>query len=348
MRYRLTGTTRFREYFPPEITGDPARITRTGAEFEIDVPNSARPAVPVVPYILPTFEWEQVAERSGEGEPWLALFRTRRGNGLRVYLERPWYSSGVGELLGLVLWPFPSLNPGNYARLTSVMGKDPIHNTLPPHAALTLDDFTNVAANRWGLSLEELPISLWGVAGFNVEYNQERGLWFADIKFNPQRLNTYYPFLRLALCRYQPISVLHAHLSRVHLSDFIQVVPDRQLALRFLDEGKSLYVQVVGQGRGNYPGNQVEVRLETHDPEIPGELGWSAAWPQNADAQPHYLKPVLLNQAQFSYRWDGIVPLPAARGSLPMRIAVREYEYYPGDMQRQPDRRLVYADTVEL
>ena len=29
----------------------------------------------------------------------------RTGGGLRIYMDRPWYSSGDGELLGVVVWP---------------------------------------------------------------------------------------------------------------------------------------------------------------------------------------------------------------------------------------------------
>ena len=42
-------------------------------------------------YVVPTFKWVE----SGDG-----LTRERVGRGLRVYLDRPWYSSGDGELLG--------------------------------------------------------------------------------------------------------------------------------------------------------------------------------------------------------------------------------------------------------
>lgn len=39
--------------------------------------------------------------------------------------------------------------------------------------------------------------------------------------------NTYFPFVRLALVRYQPISGLNAHLSCVVLADLAQLMPDR-------------------------------------------------------------------------------------------------------------------------
>jgi hypothetical protein len=43
----------------------------------------------------------------------------------------------------------------------------------------------------------------------------------------------YFPFVRLALARYQPQSVPDAHLSRVVLVDFAQLVPNRSASVTF-------------------------------------------------------------------------------------------------------------------
>jgi hypothetical protein len=94
--YWMTATTRFREYFPASITNDPANITRVADEVTIDVPSSARPAAPKVLYVVPTFGWDV---QSGQGAN---LTRTR-SIGLRVYLDRPWHSTGDGEMLGVVV-----------------------------------------------------------------------------------------------------------------------------------------------------------------------------------------------------------------------------------------------------
>lgn len=100
VRYTPTATTRFREYFPPEITNVPALVTSTGDSVTVDVPSSARPASPDVRYIVPTWEWK--TERLPvDGR--LAVRRVRTGGGLRVYLGRPWFSSGPDELLGVVV-----------------------------------------------------------------------------------------------------------------------------------------------------------------------------------------------------------------------------------------------------
>ena len=45
-----------------------------------------------------------------------------------------------------------------------------------------------------------------------------------DIEVNTGE--SYYPFIRLALCRFQPKSLMNAHLSRVIQCDFAQIAPD--------------------------------------------------------------------------------------------------------------------------
>ncbi|SFR93409.1 hypothetical protein SAMN04487846_0796 [Microbacterium sp. cf046] len=100
VEYTPQATTRFREYFPPKITDDPQLITSVGEPLTVDVPSSSRPAPPDVKYLVPYWEWR--TEELGLDAP-LAVRRVRTAGGLRVYLGRPWFSSGPDELLGVVL-----------------------------------------------------------------------------------------------------------------------------------------------------------------------------------------------------------------------------------------------------
>jgi hypothetical protein len=102
--YFLRATTAFREYFPAAVTADVKNITRDGPKVTISVPNRARPAAPKVLYAVPSFGWDPVRPRRPIA-PGAKLSSRRLGGGLRVYLERPWFSSGDGELLGVVLRP---------------------------------------------------------------------------------------------------------------------------------------------------------------------------------------------------------------------------------------------------
>lgn len=117
--YMATATTRFREYFPLEITdrtvgGD--LTSHVGPTQRLNVPSSHRPDPPQIEYIVPTWTWEErtvVGARARLGGGFGALspttVRKRVGGGLRVYLSRPWYSSGADELLGVVVRQQPWL-----------------------------------------------------------------------------------------------------------------------------------------------------------------------------------------------------------------------------------------------
>ena len=51
------------------------------------------------------------------------------------------------------------------------------------------------------------------IAPHDVFYDQERRLWFCDIEVNWGA--SYFPFIRLALARYQPVALENAYLSNI-------------------------------------------------------------------------------------------------------------------------------------
>lgn len=109
--YRATATTRFREFFPPEVTDQAIAgedlIRHLGPTVRLNVPSSHRPDPPRVQYVVPTWSWEDRAAIGIAGTQAARIgvtrVRTRTGGGLRVYLSRPWFSSGEDEQLGVVI-----------------------------------------------------------------------------------------------------------------------------------------------------------------------------------------------------------------------------------------------------
>ncbi|UCC64446.1 MAG: hypothetical protein JSV36_05140, partial [Anaerolineae bacterium] len=112
--YHSVATTRFREFLPSPIANDPSRIQRVEPTTDPSdqvipalvhhIPNAARPAAPDLLYALPTFRWE----RQDEGDHRVHI---RHGKAVRVWLRRPWFSSGDGEQLAVVLKPGVKLPP---------------------------------------------------------------------------------------------------------------------------------------------------------------------------------------------------------------------------------------------
>jgi hypothetical protein len=106
IEYQFRATTRFPEYFRPDllapnaaVSGDDGRSV-VGPKVSVSVPSSARPAAPVVHSVLPLFRWSD----GTEPEQPVARRHGRRA-GVRIFLERPWFTSGDGELLGILLGP---------------------------------------------------------------------------------------------------------------------------------------------------------------------------------------------------------------------------------------------------
>jgi hypothetical protein len=286
--YALVGTTRFREHFPPAIANDPKKLVRPLAEAldpdgsptkELDIPNSARPVAPRVVSILPTFHWS-------ESEALNVRTRERRGGGLRVYLERPWFQSGEGEQLGVVIKsptaPLGGKEAERLQKYTSEWAMDPLWKAAET-GPLRIADFATGKASPLPRQLAEIPSTFVGVVGFDPEYNPTRRLWFADIAMNVD--TSYFPFVRLALSRYQPKSIDGAHLSSIVLSDFVQVAPHRRVDydLRNVSPNGSLGVVLRGPGhaltdRIATGGTVVVARLERreHGDSMSDELlGWT-------------------------------------------------------------------------
>jgi hypothetical protein len=319
VNYSPSGSTRFREYFPLGITKDPenlVRPTKTEAATTLDAhaDNSTRPDAPKPLYALPLFEWK----RTGGG----TLFHaSRRGAGLRVYMDRPWYSSGEGELLGVALRP-PAVGIGSskaeaLKKYTSEWGMDPLWSSTQT-AALATGDFIGDPESISGLPLAELEGAVVDVVGYTPEFDPERKLWFCDILLDPK--TAYFPMIRLALVRFQPHSLPGAHISNVVLADFVQVVPHRDVDYDTADP-KQIKITVNGPSYAAPP--SMIVRLEKPSGIGSGdELGWTpfatsvlrvvdptpehTVWQGNisADGQPSPIRIVVLEVEAHSV--DGI------------------------------------------
>lgn len=317
VRYTLRATTRFREYLPQALYAERAEVTRVGpiamgpamkigapddpgapvlamasaTAANTVVPASAPPDAPRVLYTVPTFRWNDSASPG-------RLDSTRLGNGLRVWLDRPWFSSGDGELLGVVILgdgtKFTDI-PAPLVPLVTQWGMDPLWATDPPSFRTRVADFgARVADER--VSLREMPGQQVHVVGHRVFWDEARRLWYCDVELDPGR--TYMPFVRLALVRYQPNALANARISKVVLAEFAQVLPRRRATfqrnaaqvaftlrgpvpsagpMQFpLDSEYADISFVPGPGQMVETGrNRVELVLQTRDPALDTDLAWS-------------------------------------------------------------------------
>jgi hypothetical protein len=344
--YTAVAATRFREYFQEKgLT-----LTRTSEPLLVDVPSSARPLAPEVNCVVPIFGWERQETTNVKTS-------VRFGYGLRVYLNRPWYSSGLDELLGVVLWPAhdpvnnPSPNPPpDYATrekfkpYLTQWGNDPIWQSgnMKPIPAVT--DFPKATATGASLILEETS-QTFDVVGHLVSFDQQRGLWYCDIVVQSQ--SAYTPFLRLALARYQPHSILGVELSKVVLADYAQLTPNRSAFLS-IDENapQRARVAIGGLGPKEPTQNVITVSVEQRRAGINSDLAWDPA-PASVvsiteDAPAHSEPNAAL--------WSGTILFTKTPAPSAFRIVIREYELFFADIVAildLPVERLIYAAVLD-
>lgn len=366
--YRMRATTRYREYFPALLTPAVDDLSLVGPSRTLDVPSAARPAKILVREILPLFRWEESTEPAHP----FGLRRTRR-SGLRVYLERPWYSSGEGELLGVLI---SHGNDPAVADEVSQWGSDPIFLQQGPamRSALPLTDLLHAIgfddrpqpgrpvgapASHRLVDRAGQP-SVW-VLGYQPEYSVERGLWYVDIAFDPG--TALWPFVRLSVARYQPNSLDGLHLGPVLPCDFAQLPPERTATLSRTDE---MHARVVVTGAVGHPrverkermGTFVELvahtrklraRLERFDESVGTDLGWSTIAQQELP---------ILGVDGTMVSWAGEIALPeevpprTPGTSARWRVTLEEWEYLPADTGAGGtggwQGRIVYADHLPL
>jgi hypothetical protein len=335
--YRAVAASRFQEHF--EEAG--LDFTRTGPTLMVDVPSSARPLAPQVAYVVPTFGWQREEASNVKSS-------VRLGNGLRIYLQRPWYSSGADELLGVVLWPEARPDPDYATRemfkpYFTQWGADPIWESGDLAAVPRWSNFTAATASASQLHLEGTPL-LVDVAGHPVGFDEERRLWYCDLEVS--MMLTYAPFVRLALARYQPHSIEGVELSRVVLADFAQLTPTRSAVLT-IDPGDTRRARlfVGGLGPTAPTRSQVDVSVERRIPDIPTDLGWEPA-PASVvgvvEDQPPPTEP-------DAVLWSGSIEFASPPSPGSYRVVVREYERIEVDAASDVQmlgERLVYAATL--
>ena len=341
--YQAIATTRFREYFPPAITNDPENLIRKSEPQTVNILSSARPDAPKVRYVLPTFAWESQTE-----DAW--NFSRRRGGGLRIYLDRPWFSSGEGELLGALLWGCPPTDPTQPLTVPDVLrpyvtqwGRDPIWAVAgPPAEAVPREEhFLNAVAFGHGLTLDELtqlPDFSFTVAGHTVAYDDARRLWFCDIELDIGL--SYFPFVRLALARYQPDSLPTCQLSRAVLADFVQLTPDRSASIT-LDPIDPTALELAVSGR-------TDVGVEN---QIIGAILETQPAGSNDDAAWVPVQTISLQRNDWfgpTRLWTAQITLPAPRSSQAFRLVIEEFEVFQRDREGVKTRRLVYADILNI
>jgi len=337
--YRLTATSRFREYYPNE--SESAFQIRSEALMPLIVKSSQRPAVPSIAYVIPSFGKEEGYSKT------TATWRRGRSGAIRVYLNRPWYSSGSKERLGVVYPTAGTVTPdGKLVDFITRWGVDPIWKA----GALTqqcpdVKDFQGYLEKQEGCPLAEFPNTdprSVDVVGYEVHYDEKRQMWYCDVQLLPR--HAYFPFARLGLVRFQPNSITGAHISPVVLSDFAQIAPNRWAHLQVRHKTVTLCVSGVTYStslEGASAGSVLQVSVQQRWHAVGGDVGWIT---------PPWGGPFrdfrVTHQGDLTM-WEKSFSLPHSPSLFKYRLLIEEFEQILGDGDGKGDRNVMKTYTVE-
>ena len=391
VNYSPVAATRYREYFTGIFdtavkNGKTVLQTQTGEAVQLNILSSARPTIPVIDYVVPSFNW--LKTKAGNIDTHL-----RTGN-IRVYLKRPWYSSGDDEKIAVILPSKGVMQKSIQEKYCTVWGKDPafvapdLNNSNYP----VQEHFPNAEAYK-KLGFDKFPLAAEydtvhlaeendtvSIAAFTVLFDKEKQLHYADI---PVFIAfAYFPFVKLSLARYQRNSLRQNEtdccLSNTVQTDWIQVVPARATALMPLKGSPNIYDVVVrGTPAGVTPGQamlkavnngsvKVKITITVENTSIPksDEAFISVNDRGQGLKTTEYIKQTELNDTHFKNgQIEFIERITVNSGGA--KIVIREYELHEADPIRahakqksnafgqpnyQPEyaERLVFMDVYEL
>ncbi|HTV11954.1 MAG TPA: hypothetical protein VME20_08825 [Acidimicrobiales bacterium] len=269
-----------------DLTWVPAD-TATGKAHVVQVLSSARPAAPKVAKVTPAWSVSGVGGSLASG----GISYARTGGYLRVYLERPWFSSGVDERLGVVSSPpgegsfYAGLSVAQQAQWVTTMGLDPVSvssgNGSYPLSPSSFTGTVPVPVVPYRPAYSSPPrlqlvensgpgapvVSIWP---FEVHYDTASQLWFADVGITIGTGESAPPpgyFVRLALVRFQPYAFPGAEISTVTLATFAQPVVNRAVSVTKGPGANTVKVTVTGPGYYGYrPLERGKAQIDVDNP----------------------------------------------------------------------------------
>jgi hypothetical protein len=250
-------------------------------------------------------------------------------------------------------------------------GRDPIWGSDAVRPGPYIHQFPLRVAVGTKISLLEAPGHEVAVVGHRPEFDEVRKLWFCDLQLEAG--SSYFPFVRLALARYQPHSIPGQHLSKVVIPDFTQLVAERAAAVTRI--GRS-GLAVSLRGPGGFTENAADLtpflehRLDlsrfavAQIERLPEGASTDLAWTAVGDEVRLSLS---AGNGLDDIRYSATMPLVERQPGDQLRLAIREYEILETDASERDDLlirpisagdfeflarpvkyRLVYADHFGL
>lgn len=235
VEYVARAHSSFRAYY--ESSRPATDFAATSTPTKLEFLSTTVPRAPSVAYGVPSFAWK-AGSVPHQRRHYLSA---RRGGNVRLWINRGWFSTGEGELLGILC--LQRDNPRNtitdqdaQGRFFSRWGSDPIrpHARLPSTYGPDATDFLGATTFAGVIARDDfdnpIPLAL-DLAAYSPQYDSVRRMWYCDVQF--KAVPSSYAFIKLALVRYQPRSIAASSgapwvgISRITLADFAQLYPNR-------------------------------------------------------------------------------------------------------------------------
>nr|WP_295931921.1 hypothetical protein [uncultured Dyadobacter sp.] len=301
---------------------------------EVVINSSKNPDAPKFAFALPVYTWEF----KGGATLNSATKRVRNNNIIRIYLERPWYSSGQNEQLAIICgpdriptdsWKMHDQNVSSWGRDATVSGKK--LSPLSLNMIVNKGDVPQEAFSLLNKKLEVISPKIFQIGIFDVKFDSTECLWFVDVQLDVP--TSYSAFVRFSIARYQASSEPGKHLSQFILTDFIQLQGPRSLSVDDLGQRRSIYLNVSEFGKASF------TRLAT--------VTFFGADVDNSVSS-LFAKSGGEEQSMKKNGDDGFIWTDSIENLNRFSIAlVREYEVYEGDTNEER-RRLVHADILHI
>lgn len=251
------------------VTGVRGTVLAKSVETTVIVPSAVRPDPPRPVYAVPAFKVTKgVLDADGHA------VASRGDNRLRIWLERPWWSSGTGEKLAVITsigLPLSTTDDSPLNRLVSQLGTDPILLKTGPVTRLT--GAMNGTRHDLEVVINDQATSLVAFAG-DVKYDAERDLHWAEFGLKAVPAGT---FLRLAVARFQEhVAPGVQPLSEIVTMDPIALLPKRSVKVR-LSLSKLVAVVTGTSHLGSSSTTRPYVRMSLQRKTVRGagdDLGW--------------------------------------------------------------------------
>jgi len=324
------GTARYGDLFDQ----DAKQHTVDSNPITLDVLATTKPTPPDIEYVLPNLSWD-IGEKK----------RTRT-MGLTIVLNRPWFSSGIGEQLAIItsrrtaqsdpiIKSIATSMPANTENSVSAWGvladwKGCVPDGAPSKSIDIFEDTQRVHDDDDAAPSPELPnyanIQIGGqwysALFFSPRFNHQDQQWFVNLRLAAPP--AYGSVLRLLVARYQQNAIDGEHISDISMCDFSLLRPERSVTINTTGWGLSRKTQVRILGYGpqcsdgaQLPKTLIEVRYFETDQTRPQGFEWADGDVVESESLP----------SNSDVLWQATVPNPILGGGG--TLVAHEYEIWP-------------------